>query len=588
MIYRAYLQRLLFLLIGIYTFSYPQVDTDFLTDLGVDSESGIPDEDIQLINQLIFLPNKAVDQFRQIVTTLSFCDEESRDYLMHTISFNTIDSYLNPASPVLLQYLAQYYLQNAAESPSRFSFKAIQSVKYAYSGNYSWQAADLAYGATFYRDPNSLSGYKIPSIFWVKSNTKQSLFLGDYQVLTGYGLTFWRSVASGKGFETVLSGNTSQFRIIPFRSTTNSWSLRGAAIQRSLDPITICIGYSYRTVNGYFDEDGYSVRQTRWQEGSSHENLMFVQSLVSYTSGRVGAVFVSSQYSNSSSSEHFKRMSLFGSHTFRGVTFFGELNPLLDGNLLGGISFKSKLVRMVIVGRSLNKPFPGSRQNPFSEWKSINRNEFGIFQGILVTFINNKVYGFIDIFRELNTPRQQLYSVSGRDLGLRWLYKKEKWRVRSQWKSENKLYPDINYGEQIMTSTATKSAVACAFYFQPSTHQILKINIMETHARETDDYSHGRGGEISWSGEIRQKQTLKISLIHSKVQSFASRLYFWDINLPGEMRSLMVSTSGISTALGYRIKFPLGGEIGFRIRYTWDPTFQQVEKSYFGLLLSTG
>jgi hypothetical protein len=56
----------------------------------------------------------------------------------------------------------------------------------------------------------------------------------------------------------------------------------------------------------------------------------------------------------------------------------------------------------------------------------------------------------------------------------------------------------------------------------------------------------------------------------AQIDDYNSRVYFWDINLPGEMRSLAVSHSGQLIGLRIQMKKTNNYQISFRTRYEWN------------------
>ena len=582
----GYHHLLVFLWVGISNPLFAQIESDFLDEIGLNPETEISSEDMEILTQIFYLSGDDIDDFRTMILNLSISSEEDINYLKHTSSFKSIYQYTNANTPSLVRYLATQ-IEQLATAPQNgyFTFQLTQNSRIRYVGKIRIHGSVTQSGLTFTQKPDPFAPRAIPSFYFLRKWTNRVLYLGDYQLLSGYGLLFWRSSSPYKGFDTINSIQRTQSRIVPFRSATNSWSMRGLALENMFGFGSISLGYSQRRVNGEISGAGVTLHSGNWMQSSLSEKLAFVQATKSLKQGVIGGMLVFSQYDDVRSTRVYLRTTLYGNVDIYRSNVFWEFSPGQNNSILTGIAYKKQSFKYVGLYRFLSGPLSGSRQNPFSEWKSIGRNESGVFQGILIKGHRYTLSAYFDMYRQNDIPKDSYFIKSGIESGLRWQYHKKKLKLRMQLKSDEKAEDQALYYSYTNPSDHNRNTRSFTSYYTLNKVQRIKIQIIRVASSTNNNSSVSNGGYLNW--HFQQKYHFwDLALIKARVEDFSSRIYFWDLNLPGEMRSIMFTEPSISLAVRYRYRFPLGGELGCRFRQNWHPDFSKAKGIQFGLLLT--
>ncbi|NQV38221.1 MAG: hypothetical protein HQ509_09495 [Candidatus Marinimicrobia bacterium] len=583
----GYLHLLVLIWVGISNPIFSQIETDIIEAAGLNPESEISDDDLEILTQIFYLHVDDIDDFRTLINNLSFSSVEDHEYLIHTSSFNSISQYTNTSVPTLIRTIATQIDQLSSQpQKEHFTYHVTQSRSIKYVGKIRVNGDLTQTGITFLSEPNPSLTYQVSSFYFMKKWTNRVLFVGDYQVLSGYGLLFWRSTSPYKGFDTINSAARLQTRIAPFRSSTNSWSMRGFALENTYNFGSLSFGYSQRRINGEIVDGYVALHSSNWAQAQLIERLTFIQSTYLFNRGKLGGTLAFSEYENSHSIQSYFRTTFFGNVTIRNSTVFGEISPTQNNSRIAGIVFKKQSFKYLGLYRSLSGHLAGGRQNPFSEWKSIERNESGMFQGLLYNHTPHYFSAYYDIFSQNKIPTDDYFIKSGVESGFRWEYRKNKLKLRVQLKTDLKSEDqNLYYFNQDILDNRRNTRSFTSYYTLNRGIKI-KFQLVRVTASVNNKTNLGNGGCFNW--HIKQKLHLwDISLIRANVKEFSSRLYFWDLNLPGEMRSVMISEPCISIAILYRLRFPLGGELGIRFRQTWNPALSNKLHNQFGLVLST-
>lgn len=582
----GYRPLLVFLWVGISNPLFTQVESDFFDEIGLNPGTEISSNDLEILTQIFYLSGDDIDDFRTMILNLSISSEEDIDFLKHTSSFKSIYQYANASAPLLVRYLATK-IEQLASAPQNgyFTFQLTQNTRIRYVGKIRIHDNVTQFGFTFTQEPTPSAARAIPSFYLLRKWTNRVLYLGDYQLLSGYGLLFWRSSSPYKGFDTINSIQRTQSRIAPFRSATNSWSMRGLALENTFGFGSLSLGCSQRRVNGEISGTGVTLRSGNWMQSSLSEKLTFVQAATSLKRGMIGGILAFSQYEDVHSTYTCLRRTLYGNVDICHANVFWEFVPGPNNSILTGIAYKKQSFKYVGLYRSLSGPASGSRQNPFSEWKNIERNESGVFQGVLVKGHQHFLSAYVDLYRQNDISKDSYFIKSGIEAGLRWQYHKRKLKLRVQLKSDEKSEDQTLYFSHIRPSDHNRNTQSFTSYYTLNKGQRIKIQIIRVASSTNNNSAVGNGGYLNW--HFQQKYHFwDLALIKATVGDFSSRIYFWDLNLPGEMRSIMFTESGISLAVRYRYRFPLGGELGCRFRQNWRPDFSKTKGAQFGLILT--
>lgn len=103
---------------------------------------------------------------------------------------------------------------------------------YRYRWKFNYNANDYSAGLIAERDPNEKKLINHLSGYLFKKYSFGEVIIGDYQIVTGFGLWSWRSVSTRKSFETIAGLPRIGRGISPYRSLNEAWYLRGISYTR--------------------------------------------------------------------------------------------------------------------------------------------------------------------------------------------------------------------------------------------------------------------------------------------------------------------------------------------------------------------
>jgi len=217
-----------------------------------------------------------------------------------------------------------------------------------------------------------------------------------------------------------------------------------------------------------------------------------------------------------------------------------------------------------IVFREIDNNYFALRDNAFRNWNNKELGETGVLQELRFRYDKINVNVYSDIFRRLEKSKGE-FKRDGHETGIRldqkfnsklWIQTKLKIQEAS---SENYGYNDYNF------SSVPISTIKTTIKWKHDTNNSFQCQFQEKHSQNDSPSSLGI--------QLRSKHylglwTVKWYWVTTKIEGL-SWLYYWDVNLPGEMKSKVFTRHGhyLGNILSYQTS--PSTDIHFRISTAW-------------------
>ncbi len=415
-----------------------------------------------------------------------------------------------------------------------------------YQWRLQWKKDNLTAGAMIERDPNEKDLLDYLSMYLKGEAGRAKWIVGDHQIKAGYGLNIWGGYPKQKGFETINILPRYGRGLSAYRSSHESWGFRGLGFALLTDhgQWTVSVGRNYRdgTVDkniihlfddGYHDTELAISRKNKIKE-TTVSGMWHFQNKSMY----LGLSTSYGRRNIKDFNETKKAISIFGEYNKPYGKIFSEACKTDNGTgLILGTLLRNKLISYVSSLRIYSDGYGSLRSNPMAEWAGATMGESGVYQGLRLSTKHIKVVVFGDWYSESNiTPR------IGYESGIRADWKRERNKIRFQWKTEEKTIEDGgNWEPNSLNSTVKRETYKIVGVTKITNKLSFRGQLIQTIAFE----EKGKCVELQ---TIYKHRALSfwIQGIVSKIPDYTSRIYVWALNLPGEMRSRMYSDSGIS------------------------------------------
>jgi hypothetical protein len=200
-------------------------------------------------------------------------------------------------------------------------------------------------------------------------------------------------------------------------------------------------------------------------------------------------------------------------------------------------------------------------RNPMVEWRGLDLSEIGLFQGAYIHIEKTRLMIYADMFQH------HTREINGYEFGIRTETKINKHKFIFQVKTEKKDETnDVVYAPLVIPALSKKDGIKLEYQYDKKTWRTqVKYQFVQTG--EIKIYkSHG----LDFRFQIyREYYRLEFDWMGAKVNHFDSRVYFWDVNLPGEMLTRMIARSKHSQ--GFKVLFNISNEskLGLKIRVNY-------------------
>ncbi|MFH1851112.1 MAG: hypothetical protein ABIA75_02080 [Candidatus Neomarinimicrobiota bacterium] len=544
-----------------------------LQELHPDAEQPLPEEDIIIIDELLRQNRGLTAVAIAAIEKLSIVDEQEIRKIRRLAGSTNPRADLVTAdlSPAIAELIA-VLLENEPFSSTDLLLR--QLVVFSSDVRYLWRAKvdfgeNSQGGLLLERDPGELAIADFAGGYWQGKAGDLDWIIGDHQIIAGYGLNLWRSNPGYKGFDTGKSAGRPGPGLQSYRSTHEAWALRGLALQWRGAGQKIVVSASRNRRHGTLPFPGYPdidlVGLHRSAAGvyppaGLMENAVCGVWEIGREKYTGGVTLAHSRWSDrGGSSTDFGSGSVFGSKSFGSLNMFGEIAHGFNASRgqLGGVSVRLRsALHYLLLIRKYDGGYTALRANPLTEWSGDLKNESGLFQSLNLHWGRNQLTCVGDIYRESAPAAKMLSVVSGSETALRWEWQSRRQKLRFQWKREKRsLENTINYANSGLANEELRQTVKIALNRDFSRHWKIRLQANLVDFQSGGNYSHGWGVDsriswqtAAWSAELDQ--------VLVKTDDYDSRIYFWDLNLPGEMRSRVYAASGYypGLRLGYQTK----------------------------------
>jgi len=450
-----------------------------------------------------------------------------------------------------------------------------------------FQRASASGGFVLERDPGepTLTDFASAHLS-IPVNSHTRAIVGDFQLHSGYGLLFGRSSRPFKGNTSITYFSRPGRGLRPWRSTLEQWALRGAAVEYEYKSNTWIASLSSSPMDAILDSlsvtsisvSGLHQSETaRDRKHNLNEESAILAWKRSGEQAQVGILTAVDRWQIDGNSPTNRPPQSYGSvhgqYTFDKLSFFGE-TAVYNGtspSYLTGATLDMKTLRWMGSVRYYPGGFRGPRSRPLGEWSRDQLNESGIYQALSISTGKIRLFSYGDWYRETVAVSEGGQPVRGFEtaatLSFRWRYGGN---ALLRWKREDKSGEDgIAYAGEIFQPNSSRETWRASSTL-PVNKQ-LKWQFQGDRVVAQDDDGQHTGHGLSTKMHLATKSwRISFNWVMYRSDDWASRIYVWDLNLPGEMRNRAFASSGQSLATFVRIKTAHGATVSWRVRTTWE------------------
>ncbi len=553
---------------------------EWFTLLGYDAESTIPEEDLNSIQQLLHTPVSNADALMILsdISVLSLSDLKnissskdieslkSNDELSTAVRFLINSINIINYAPLKVLIKEKISFQNGV----RHDWRAIGSLE------------NFEYGILLEKDPGEQNISDHNSIYLKWNSTKMNLIAGDHQLVGGYGLISWRTSSAHKGFATLNSLLRQGKGITGYRSSNEYWSTRGLGgdWQTDYGKFTFSLGRTYQ--DGSLNENEIKLDKTGIHVTPS--DLFIQNQLLEYSatvmwnnnfhSNHLGLI-INSQNVIDNTGENIQRqsVSIFTSGNWNEWYWFGEsaLKTNKKVAFLGGVIFKNKLLKYLLSIRHYPAHFRTYRTQPFAEWQGQNDGEKGIFQNVQLKYGKHVIFLYTDMVEKIVDNSFLTNNNIKYESGIRWQWRYNKHLIHAQLRKSNQLNTTQMYFPNNIDYDISRTTTKGSYQYKATKYFDIRWQVNST---SYNDESKGVGFETQFNWKIQQF-AIRGSWIAAQIDDFNGRVYFWDLNLPGEMRSVAISQN--KQILGFRVQMKPNNN--YRLYMRWRSSWNSIRFS---------
>ncbi|NHZ85429.1 MAG: hypothetical protein GWP19_06070 [Planctomycetia bacterium] len=558
--------------------------TIFLQNL--DAEIDIPEEDIFLINEILKGQWSLGKELARQLMKLSFIDYDDEQVLSKVSDSKSllIISQNNAVSDNLRQLITiigNSVSRNNESGDILVNQYIVFNDDYRYRWKLNYSANDYSAGLIAERDPNEKKLIDHLSGYLFKKYNSGELLVGDYQIVTGFGLWSWRSVSTRKSFETITGLPRMGRGISPYHSSNESWYLRGIGYTNETKWGNLLISGGYTLQDGKLDSAGnLSLSSSGFHTGATsiaqQNNISELVLLSQWNYDKPKSqIAISVAGTNWQDKRGIKKNDWSGSIAFNQLleygNIFGEIGRGYNRavGIITGLRLKIPNVKYLLSSRYYSKGYSALRSNPFAEWVGKDRNEFGLFQSISYKHNRNLFTIYGDLFRTSDVEKEDSFPKSGQETGLRWERRKGRRYQRLQWKWEKKSLE--NNGIYLLAQEPVYESDNTLKYsgvFNLNKSWWGKLQLTYTLDETSDSKSHAYGLDTQIWWEVKNI-SIFFDIVTTKTYGGSAWIYFWDVNLPGEMTTRVYTKDVVSPAIKILYQTNSGFELGFRLRALW-------------------
>lgn len=422
----------------------------------------------------------------------------------------------------------------------------------------------------------------------------QRAVFGDYLMEFGQGLVLWGPYGFSKGGDVIQAAQKKNRNIIPYTSADENQFFRGAAASIILNNFKIAPFYSNNNFDARIEPsineiqsipiDGYHRTQNEIQRKNAGKAVAYGGRIDYKVSdfGEIGALYfnykIDPKIANKSiyalAGNNFDYYSAAYKFYFSGVSFFGETasNGSSAATLNGLQLLFSKNISFIVTIRNYPKDFTSIKGFPFGESSAGTQNERGVYWGL--KYRTN--YGiFQAYFDNFHFPYSNYYSFlpsKGYEFMLDYLTKPIKnIQLNIRYKNENKEIGQAIENELKLVNRLTHSLRAEISFIASKElrfrtryevkNYFIKSNLNEFGYTTYQDIRYASSQKIAIYGRI----------IFFETESYNSRIYEYENDLPGIMSNMALYGSGVRWYLAFSYRPYNFISIGLKYSETYKP-----------------
>jgi len=572
----------------------------FLQNL--DAEIAIPDEDILLIDEILngqWPPGKELAQQILNLSVIEYDDESILEKVRSRKAFFKIAD--KKEASIFLKQLVKAIetITVADEKLGRLKINQylVFNDEYRYRWKLNYNLDKYSFGFIAERDPNESKLLDHTSGYFSKQFSSGKIILGDFQIVSGFGLWSWRSVATRKSFESLAGLPRMGRGISPYHSANEAWFIRGIGYTKYTQFGSWLFSGGYTHQDGNIDGNGnVQISSSGLHTGAT--SIAQQNNVVeSVAVGQWNYIKPNTKVSASLSGVKWNTQDGAEKQDWSGS--FAMIKNMKMGNAFGEIARGFNNTGAVISGFRLNLPnakylistryytqgYSALRSNPFAEWLGKDRNEKGIFQSISFKQNDHQFIIYGDIFQAIEAENGDSFPQTGQEAGLRWEKRKGRNYHKLQWVWQKKSIE--NSGNYLLTSAPEyeiNNTLKYSSAFQISETMRNKIQLAYSFDETTDLNSNAFGINYAISRE-GENLAIFLDLVTTFTSGGSAWIYFWDLNLQGEMTTRVYTKDSFSPAIKFMYQTASGFDFGFRTRALWKNFDFRGNPKIFGALV---
>lgn len=418
-----------------------------------------------------------------------------------------------------------------------------------------------------------------------KTSSGTELILGDHRIESGYGLLFGRTARPMKGGWQVTSVSRAGRGLQSYRSSAEYWGLRGVGVrsERELGRWTASVSSS--PVDAVMEENRiisiqrgglHNTATTTARKHNAREEILVLNwESLSSKKAQLGATAIATAWRNGEAGHQSggQYLSQYGHVTLKNGSLFweGATSDRAEPAWIGGLSLSTKAVRSMTLMRAYPRGWHAPRSRPFSEWSGERLNETGMYQAITMRIGKFHIASYGDVYRRTEGEHPTYLPVTGSETALLANYRLSAGNdLLFRWKREEKsLENQITFPDEDFQGGKFREAIRLQADSKPNNAFSFRLRLDRVTA--TNDGVPNDGRSLSLLGHWDYQQArLSLHWITFSTTDYASRVYVWDLNLPGEMRNRAYSGEGQSIGMRYRLRTATGASVALRLRGLWN------------------
>lgn len=557
---------------------FPDSVADIVTLLAIDAENPLSEEELLALDELLQSSGKISHRQLELFGQLSFISDGDMDIIRRNADIKKFSGVENLSANAAS--LIQILNSSAVEYASALNFRQMavfgNGLRYRWRGQITGPGSKV--GFLMERDPGEQQIADYYSGYLQLDFNSSKLIIGDHQILFGYGLNLWRSTPAFTGFESIRTAGRSGTGLRPYRSSSENWSLRGIAWNKQMNKLDLIISWSRNNRDGKFIQSelpllnftgDHTSNTAQNEKGNLIENVFC--GVGTWQSGKNSLGFSAATVSISDSTSVTFQQPAFSifvkNKTALASKFFEIGHGYYDSRaLITGFNTANGDLKYAVILRYFTNDYWSVRSNPSAEWSGRYKNELGVFQGLLYRFDNQSISIFGDLHHQTMVPSDQASSINGSELALRWEWQRGTSKVRIQNKYSRKTVEEIKYLFLSNKPHYFRSNLFKLVYYYNFNRQFrIKTQFNNVIYSEQTGNFIGRGFELLLARDFKFIRA-RLDLVYVQNYHFQSRVYFWDLNLPGEMRSRMYTSSGFYPGIYIEYRRDELYRIAFRLR----------------------